>query len=281
MPLPPSPVVHVESTVRKYFLRNLNVTVICFQDEVLLLCPLAVDVHQIEEAHVKRFKFLLFVTVLAGFAALAYAGYGDGKAAYDNGNFPAAFKEFQASATLGDAESQYFLGLMYDKGQGVAEDKAEAMTWYRKAADQGYAKAQSSMGDAYRTGKGVQQDYGEAVKYYRKAAEQGDADAQYNLGNMYGEGHGVAQDYAEAVKWCRKAADQGDPLAQTSLGWAYANGNGVPQDYVQAHMWFSLALAQDYSEAQKGIDEIAGKMTPAQTAEAQRLAKEWLPKSRE
>ena len=52
-------------------------------------------------------------------------------------------------------------------------------------------------------------DYAEAVKWYRKAAEQGHARAQYSLGFMYYNGRGVPQDYAEAMKWYRKAADQG------------------------------------------------------------------------
>ena len=34
----------------------------------------------------------------------------------------------------------------------------------------------------YENGKGVPQDDAEAVKWYRMAAEQGDADAQFNLG---------------------------------------------------------------------------------------------------
>jgi uncharacterized protein len=33
-------------------------------------------------------------------------------------------------------------------------------------------------------GRGVARDYAEAVRWYRKAAEQGDADAQCDLGNM-------------------------------------------------------------------------------------------------
>ena len=61
----------------------------------------------------------------------------------------------------------------------------------------------------YRNGEGVPQDYAEAVKWYRLAAEQGDADAQYNLGLMYDNGNGVPQDYKEAVKWYRLAAEQG------------------------------------------------------------------------
>ena len=59
----------------------------------------------------------------------------------------------------------------------------------------------------------------------------------------------------------------------------YANGQGVPQDYVQAHMWYNLAGASGDAEGAKNRDLIAQKMTPAQVAEAQRLAREWKPKS--
>ena len=62
----------------------------------------------------------------------------------------------------------------------------------------------------YFKGQGVPQDYAAAVSWYRKAAEQGNASAQYNLGVMYDNGQGVPQDYAAAVSWYRKAADQGD-----------------------------------------------------------------------
>ena len=58
-------------------------------------------------------------------------------------------------------------------------------------------------------GYGVLQDDAEAVRWYRLAADQGHAKAQYNLGVMYDNGDGVPQDYAEAVSWYRLAADQG------------------------------------------------------------------------
>jgi TPR repeat protein len=48
--------------------------------------------------------------------------------------------------------------------------------------------------------EGLPQDYAEAVKWWRLAAEQGLASAQTNLGAAYVRGEGVRQDYAEAVK---------------------------------------------------------------------------------
>ncbi|WP_439830288.1 tetratricopeptide repeat protein, partial [Aeromonas veronii] len=62
------------------------------------------------------------------------------------------------------------------------------------------------------------QDDAQALAWYRKAAEQGHAKAQYNLGVMYGNGQGVPQDDAQAVVWFRKAAEQGLAEAQYELG---------------------------------------------------------------
>jgi TPR repeat protein len=125
-------------------------------------------------------------------------------------------------------------------------------------------------------GQGVPQDYAEAVKWYRKAADQGLAEAQYNLGSCYAKGQGVPKDLAEMVKWYRKAADQGLAQAQYRLGLCYLDGQGVPRD-VQAYMWLDLA-GQTLEQARKMRDEVGSKMTPQQIAEAQKLSRDWEPK---
>ena len=83
-------------------------------------------------------------------------------------------------------------------GEGVAQDIAEAVTWYRRAAEQGCAAAQSNPGSMYENGESVSQDYTEAVKWYRLSAEQGCALGQRNLGVMYANGWGVSQEYVKA-----------------------------------------------------------------------------------
>ncbi len=120
-------------------------------------------------------------------------------------------------------------------------------------------------------------DHNEAARLYRRAAEQGHAEGQLKLAFMYGNGEGVSQDDAEAAKWYRLAADQGHAGGQLSLGNMYKRGQGVPQDNVQAYKWLDLAGSQIVS-AFLNRDRVAAKMTPAQIAEAQELAREWKPK---
>src|SRR5260221_5360588 len=76
-------------------------------------------------------------------------------------------------ADQGKAAAQYILGVMYQRGQGVPQDYAEAMKWYRKAADQGLPVAQSNLGTMYENGWGVRKDEAAAVRWYQKAADQG------------------------------------------------------------------------------------------------------------
>ena len=60
-------------------------------------------------------------------------------------------------------------------------------------------------------------DQAEAVKWYRKAAEQNHAEAQYNLGICFYKGEGVAKDQVEAYKWVLLAARQGDEDAKKNM----------------------------------------------------------------
>jgi len=212
----------------------------------------------------QRHSAALILIVLLLMAGPANAEpFEDATKAYHSGDYETAYRFIKPLAEGGLPEAQLNLGLMYEKGQGVPQDYAEALKWYRKAAEQGNAKA---------------------VMWYRKAAEQGNAEAQFGLGHMYDERLGVPQDYAEAAKWYRRAAEQGFAEAQTNLGIMYFTGQGVPKDYVLAHMWFNRATsrypASEISKrkrAENFRNVAASKMTSAQIAEAQRLAQEWKP----
>jgi TPR repeat protein len=187
------------------------------------------------------------VLALALFGAAMAGPLEDGEAAYQRGDYETAVRLWRLSGDEGNVSAQFNLGLLYSSGQGLPQDYPQALIWYRKAAD------------------------------------QGDARAQVNLGGMYRVGRGVRQDYAQSAAWFRKAANQGNLFAQADLGEMYRDGQGVPQDFVRAHMWFNL-VASGASEASirdqavRDRNELAAKMTPAQIAEAQRLASGWASK---
>jgi len=196
------------------------------------------------------------------------------RAARVRGDHATEARIYRRLADQGDPRAQDNLGVLHERGLGVARSYAEAVKWYRMAAEQGEPNAQNNLGVMYEMGRGVPTDQSEAI-----------INAQHNLGNMYESGHGIAQNYTEAVAWFRKAAERGHPMAQANLGVMYELGHGVPQDLVQAYMWFSLSVAGfPASEAKnRGIatrnrDEIAARMTPSQLADAQKLVRAWRPR---
>jgi TPR repeat protein len=69
---------------------------------------------------------------------------------------------------------------MYNSGQGVLQDYAEAAKWYRLAVAQGHAGAQINLGVMYHSGQGVLQDYTKAHSLYNLAATKGNATAVKN-----------------------------------------------------------------------------------------------------
>jgi len=72
------------------------------------------------------------------------------------------------------------------------------------------------------------------------------------------------------------------PGAEAGVPIGDYEGHGVPQDYVIAYMWLNLSAAgpnnrEGVKLASELRDVVAAKMTPAQIAEAQKLARDWKP----
>jgi tetratricopeptide (TPR) repeat protein len=198
----------------------------------------------------RRFVMKLLGILMMGLLVFAFTGMQDVRAdqaeeacrtglKYYKGegvtqDYAEAMKWFRKAAELSYLVSQQTTGLIYNKGADLTQNYAEAINWFRKAADQGDAIAQVNIGLMYANGEGVTKDYVEAMRWYRKAASQGYAAAQYRIGIMYYGGFGVTQDYTEALKWYQKAADQGDAAAQYDIAMMYLNGDGVTKDYTEA-----------------------------------------------
>ena len=117
-------------------------------------------------------RLVLTFTILLGLSAPAWAGFNEGVAAYERGDYATALREFRPLAEQGAAAAQNNLGVMYKKGQGVPQDYASAVKWYRKAAKQGYALALNNLGTMYGNGQGVPQDYVQAHVWFNLAASR-------------------------------------------------------------------------------------------------------------
>ena len=76
---------------------------------------------------------------------------------------------------------------------------------------------------AYWYGSGVKTISAEAVKWFRKAAEQGEGTAQKLLGEAYAQGKGVRRDYVMAHMWANLAVVSGAHNAEEDQNFYASN----------------------------------------------------------
>ena len=173
----------------------------------------------------------------------------------------------------------YYVGLMLYRGEGVAQNYAEAAKWFQRAGERKFQPGDSSFSYAARkrmavsvpssssfggifsvlssfSSDSVADSYGNssdsvADSYGNRCI----ASAQYYLGFMYYHGQGVRQDYAKAGDWFGKAAGAGHKEAQYYLGFMYCHGQGVNQDDKESAKWFGKAARNDHAQAQNALGD--------------------------
>ena len=60
--------------------------------------------------------------------------------AYDRGDYDTAMQFMKKAADQGDGDAALSMGVMYERGEGVPSDHAQAAVWYRKGAELGSGK---------------------------------------------------------------------------------------------------------------------------------------------
>ncbi len=191
----------------------------------------------------------------------AWAGYDEGIAAVDRGDYETALRELRPLVEQGHTEAEFLLGALYYEGQGVKQDYAEAAALFRRAAEKGLARAQYYLGAMYSKGAGVEKSAAESIRWYRKAAEQNHAVAQTQLAFKYYFGDGVEQDPQVAIHWSQLAAERGNATGQYLLALIHYDVNGPYLDWDKAEKWFEKAAAQDHEAATQTLKELRSART--------------------
>ena len=195
--------------------------------------------------------------------------------AYFAGNYGKSANLFRPLAESGNAEAQYYLGLIYKSDQFPKKDINTAISYLLSAADQNHSSAMWQLGQIYENGEGVQRDLLTATDWYRKsekssptsaigiqfmktkngtlvnqnstkviddltrAAESGDAESLYKLGKIYDSGVLTQGNESEAFKWYLKAATKGHEYSAFLVGYFFCRGIGVEADQAKANDWFA------------------------------------------
>lgn len=141
----------------------------------------------------------------------------------------------------------------------------------RRAATLGNAQDQIKLGVLYALGLRGQPDYQEAVFWLRKAAETGEPNAQLLVSFIYLEGLGVRRSYVQAVRWARLSALQGNPIAQLIMGAFLEEGVGIKRDMERAHYWYQQTFSYPIeigARQRLGMLYLEGRGCPQDTAQA-------------
>lgn len=148
----------------------------------------------------------------------AHADFNGGVAAYMRGDYSTAAQQLVPLAESADhAYSQYFLGAMYAKGQGVEQNLETAAKWYRSAAEKGVSSAQYRLGLMYRDGQGVPQDNEQAYAWLSVATKLGSNLAPPALASL--DGKLSPEELAEAQKLSEEYITKyGEPPKDTPEG---------------------------------------------------------------
>ena len=170
-----------------------------------------------------------------------------------------AFKWFTKSADQGNNNALYYLGIMYQKGEGVGKNFDEAKKYYKKSSLGGCLEAKTALEELennIKDGSNINNTKKENVKIQqeesKKISQNKESVELYNLG---------VQDYKQkrffkALNYFTKSAEMGNPLAQYYLGIMYAQGKSVKPDIGEAKKWFQKSSLTGCKEAQKALDKL-------------------------
>ena len=140
----------------------------------------------------------------------------------------------------GHARAQCWLGYCYQRGDGIAQDMAEGVRWFQRAARRGEMTAEYNLGICFEGGLGVSKDRDQMISCYRKAADQGHLEAHFRLGVHYTtiphtRRFGANAATREGLKWLEQAAEKGHTKSQLQLGHLHSLPGG---EIVVALKWY-------------------------------------------
>ena len=145
------------------------------------------------------------------------ASDGQGIASFRSGRFAEAYRDWTGAAAAGSGRAARLLGVMYDSGEGVPQDRGQALRWYERAAELGDVGGMFNVAVSYDSGTGIVRDAATAARWYARAAARHFGRAEYNLALMYESGDGVRRSPAAAARLFRDAAGDGIAAARSHL----------------------------------------------------------------
>ncbi|MCP4182552.1 MAG: sel1 repeat family protein [Hyphomicrobiales bacterium] len=147
--------------------------------------------------------------------------------AYQRGYYLTAFNHALPRAKLGDPAAQLLIGVLYEKGLGIKQNRKEAAHWYKFAAENGSKEAQFSYALKLLEGVHVTKDKKTARELLKKAADAGHSVAQFNYAQMIVDERPTSQGIKLALSYYEKAAASGVANAYLAIAQILTRGYGT------------------------------------------------------
>lgn len=149
-------------------------------------------------------------------------------------NFMSVFNQLYFRALLGDAQSQFEIGQMFQYGLGVDQNNDSAIIFYQNAAQQQHLGAEYNLGLLYLQNPKTAADYQVALNWLTDSAFKGNRKAQYVLSAVLGQGR-TDQDGKVLIK----------PNPEQSRSLLYL---AAANDYAPAQYELAEYLAREYDK---------------------------------
>jgi hypothetical protein len=180
-----------------------------------------------------------------------------------------ARQHLETAAAKGHPAASYNLALLFLPSEEPA-DLRRAVELLTFAAEAEVADAQHALGVLHARGRGVAQDRAQAVRWFTRAAQNGNVAGEVEQAIALFNGEGVPANEPEAARLFRRAAFRGNAIAQNRLARLYAAGRGVPKNEIEAAAWHIMASAQGLSDP--WLDNALKNLPAADRARAERIA---------
>ena len=127
-------------------------------------------------------QILPAVLLLVMMVVPVYANdFQEGLDAIHETNYEKALEKLIPLAEYGHPAAQYNIGVMHEWGNGMPQDNANALKWYKRSAERSHKDAQNNLGALYSKGEGTEQNFIEALKWFIISAENGSEGGQKNI----------------------------------------------------------------------------------------------------
>lgn len=151
----------------------------------------------------------LFFFLTAMVSAEVSSHYETGNAAFEEGNFTLAMKEWKTGAEQGDGSCINAVGTLYMGGKGTEKNEREAVKWFKRAVELGNEKAHANLALAYINGSGnLKADPDAAYALIKKVEDSEDPYVINFAGVMYMHGIGTPKNYEKALSFFKKIPDE-------------------------------------------------------------------------